>query len=198
MSPERIHHTRVITIVTPTSAPNQRATPATKLGQSIFHGDRIYSMNSSIPAAWSAFTNHSSSMRSSGARVVIFFFLSVDIFFMCFSCDSLVSIGYNNYETIIWKDTKMANKKHLQIIENSYNQDIKKYRWIPTVIFYFLFFILLSFGPQSIIDICSSDSLISIFFRNRDCPDDALKTRDRVIQTRETLVIKIPGSNSSR
>jgi hypothetical protein len=70
----------------------------------------------------------------------------------------------------------MANKKDLQIVEKSYNQAIQKYRWIPTVIFYFLFFILLPFGPQSIIDICSSYSLISFFFWHRDSFFEYIKT----------------------
>lgn len=55
----RVQPIRPITIVAHTNAPNPLAIPATKFGQSIFHGDLIYSINSSSHAAPIASMIHS-------------------------------------------------------------------------------------------------------------------------------------------
>lgn len=73
----RVHHINAITIVAPTSAQNPLATQAIKLGQSIFQGDLIYSINSSSPTAQIASMSHSTLSCSSFG---IFFIIAAFLF----------------------------------------------------------------------------------------------------------------------
>ena len=88
-----IHPMRPITIVAPTSAPNHRATHATKLGQSIFQGERIYSMNSSSHTDSIASISHSivSVCLGGSFSIEIFFFVGIFLISVC-SCIDFVAI----------------------------------------------------------------------------------------------------------
>lgn len=86
-----VHHTIPITIVAHTRAPKPRATPATKFGHSIFHGDLIYSINSSSHVASMASMSHSTFSCSSFGSFFIMAALLFGIFFI--SCSSFIDFS---------------------------------------------------------------------------------------------------------
>lgn len=92
MSIDKDHQMRAITMVAPTSAQNPRATPATKLGQSIFQGERMYSINSEIPIASMASMSHSIFSTCLFVRCSMEVFLAVGIFLSCVFSETDFSI----------------------------------------------------------------------------------------------------------
>lgn len=98
ISIESVQPIRPITTVAHMTAQNHRITPATKLGQSIRDGERVYSINSSRPVASIAlirFFTFSSSFDE-GEEIGFFFaadgFLTVLFGVFSFSVDSILEL----------------------------------------------------------------------------------------------------------
>gem|GEM_PF-5839422 len=89
---DKVHPIVAITIVAPTRAQNPLATHATKFGQSIFHGERIYSINSSSPVAQIALIIPSTSSCSFFGSFSILAALFAAIFFISVFSDTDFSI----------------------------------------------------------------------------------------------------------
>jgi hypothetical protein len=87
------HPIPVKTSATQTRAQSQRNTHARKLGQNIFAGERIYSINSLTPAASIASISHSSRSTSLSERISIFDFLEAGILLICVFSLTDFSIG---------------------------------------------------------------------------------------------------------